>query len=298
MQDWRAVRWGYPCENRTLKASTNHTLRLASLTPQRVQERVAQNMHDLTRILEWNSQNGFELFRVGQHFIPFASHPNFPYDWCAVHREAIGAIGQLARQRGQRLSMHPGQYINPSSPNPQVVERSLAELRYSAQLLHLLQAEDGVLVLHLGGIYDSREKSMRRFIQNLRPETEILRFLALENDERLWNLSEVLRVAEGLGVPVILDTLHHQLNPNGMDLRSAIQEVIPTWQGRGRPKLHLSSQDSSKRAGAHGDYVLLEDGIALLDALPSPEVDIMVEAKAKEQAVLRLWNDLRSLLLP
>jgi predicted TIM-barrel fold metal-dependent hydrolase len=49
--------------------------------------------------------------------------------------------------------------------------------------------------------------------------------LALENDERFWTVRDVLQVAERLGVPVIVDTLHHALNPDGWSLRKALDEA-------------------------------------------------------------------------
>ncbi|WP_038057124.1 UV DNA damage repair endonuclease UvsE [Thermus amyloliquefaciens] len=273
------IRLGYPCENLTLRASTNHTLRLASLTEERVRAKVAENLKDLERILRWNREAGFGLFRIGQHLVPFASHPHFPYDWAKAHGEELRRLGALARALGQRLSMHPGPYVNPGSPNPQVVERSLAELRYSARVLELLGAEDGVLVLHLGGTHGDREKALRRFVENLRGEKGVLRHLAVENDERLWGVEEVLRAAEALGVPAVVDTLHHALNPGRLSLGEALGLAFPTW--RGKPKVHLASQDPSRRPGAHAFAVAEADWEGLLGALPAP-ADVMVEAKGKE----------------
>lgn len=276
------IRLGYPCENLTLKASTNHTLRLASLTEERARAKVAENLKDLERILRWNAEVGFRLFRIGQHLIPFASHPLFPYDWEKVHGEELRRLGALAKALGQRLSLHPGQYVNPGSPSPGVVERSLAELRYSARVLTLLGAEDGVLVLHLGGVYGDREGALRRFVENLRGEREVLRYLALENDERLWPVEEVLRAAEALGVRVVVDTLHHALNPGRLSLREALGLAFPTWPGR--PKVHLASQDPGKRPGAHAFAVAQADWESLLAALPTP-ADVMLEAKGKEKGL-------------
>jgi len=276
------IRLGYPCENLTLGASTNHTLHLASLTEERVRAKVAENLSDLERILRWNASHGFRLFRIGQHLIPFASHPAFPYAWERAHGAELGRLGRLARALGIRLSFHPGQYVNPGSPNPQVVERSLAELRYSARALTLLGAEDGVLVLHLGGAYGDPRRALRRFVENLKAEREVLRYLALENDERLWPVEEVLKVAEALGVPVVVDTLHHALNPGRLSLEEALRLAFPTW--RGRPKVHLASQDPAKRPGAHAFRVLEADWERLLRALPGP-ADLMVEAKGKEQGL-------------
>ena len=243
------IRLGYPCENLALRASTNHTLRLASLSEERARAKVAENLRDLERILRWNPRHGFHLFRMGQHLIPFASHPAFPYDWERAHGEELARLGALARALGQRLSMHPGQYVNLGSPNPKVVARSLAELRYSARVLSLMGAEDGVLVLHLGGTYGDKPGALRRFVENLRGEGEVLRYLALENDERLWSVEEVLEAAEALGVRVVVDALHHALNPGRLSLEEALALAFPTWGGR--PKAHLSSQDPAKRPGAH-----------------------------------------------
>jgi len=276
------IRRGYPCENLTLGASTNHTLRLASLSEERARAKVAENLADLERILRWNPKEGFHLFRIGQHLIPFASHPAFPYDWERAHGAELARLGALARALGQRLSMHPGQYVNPGSPSPKVVERSLAELRYSARVLSLLQAEEGVLVLHLGGAYGDRRRALRRFVENLRGEGEILRYLALENDERLWSVEEVLEAAEALGVGVVVDALHHALNPGRLSLKEALALAFSTW--RGRPKVHLSSQDPGKRPGAHAFFVAREDWERLLGALPGP-ADLMLEAKGKERAL-------------
>jgi UV DNA damage endonuclease len=180
--------------------------------------------------------------------------------------------------------MHPGQFVNPASPSRDVVERSLAELRYSATVLQLLNADDGVLVLHLGGVYGDRNAAMRRFVRALKGEKDILKFLALENDERFWTVRDVLQVAERLGVPVIVDTLHHALNPDGWSLRKALDEALPTWGDR-RPKVHLSSQDPTKRLGAHAFSVHPDDFRQLMEALDGRDADVMVEAKGKEQGL-------------
>ncbi|MCS6829370.1 MAG: UV DNA damage repair endonuclease UvsE [Armatimonadota bacterium] len=283
------IRWGYPCENITLDASTNHTLQLRNIREERIREKFEQNLRDLWRMLEWNVLQGIALFRIGQHLVPFASHPHFPYDWYMAHADALREVGRFARQHGLRLSMHPGQYVNVGSPHAGVVERSLAELRYSATVLDALGLPDSVLVIHLGGVYEGHHATAQRIVKHLQGEEQILRWLVLEHDERLWSLRQVLPVAEQLDVPVIVDNLHHRLNPDHLTLQEAVRLGLSTWNGK-RPKLHLSSQDESKRAGAHAGRIDLEDLYELLDALEDAEADIMVEAKEKELAVLPLLS--------
>ena len=136
-------------------------------------------------------------------------------------------VGEIARETEQRLSMHPGQFINPGSPNDEVVERSLAELTYSATVLDLMNAKNGVIVLHLGGAYGDKPSAMRRSVEVMRHESQINRYLALEVDERVWTAAEVTEVASELGVGAIIDNLHHRLNPGDLSLEDAIRLYSP-----------------------------------------------------------------------
>jgi UV DNA damage endonuclease len=279
------IRLGYPAQNLTIPATTNRTMRLASVSNvEKLKGLVRENVSDLEAILRWNAGRGVALFRIGQNLIPFASHPAFPYDWEAEYGEELRGVGELARGLGIRLSMHPGQYINPGSPDPQVVGRSLAELRYVSRVFDLIGNPDSVAVLHMGGAYADKPASIARFVETMRPEVGILRYLALENDERTWTVAEVVETARVLGIPAIADAFHHGLNPGGLPLGEALDLALPTWEARRiRPKLHLSSQDPDKRPGAHAYYVTGEDWQTLLSALDGRDADVMVEAKGKER---------------
>ncbi|AHY45299.1 uvde: UV damage endonuclease UvdE [Rubrobacter radiotolerans] len=296
------LRVGYTTRNLSLQANTNHTLRLKGLADvEKVRAIVRRNLEDLGGILPWSAERGFRLFRIGQSFIPFASHPLFPYRWPEEHGEEIQRLGDLARKLGIRLSMHPGQFISPASPEAEVRERSLAELRYSARVLDLLGAPDGVIVLHVGGAYGDREAAIGRLYESLAPEEGVLRYLAFENDERIWSARQTFEAAERLGAPTVLDSFHHALNPDGLSLLEALALALPTWGRRSptsRPKVHLSSQAPKKRPGAHDARVRPEDAETLLRALSElPEAartDVMVEAKDSELAALGVLESVRS----
>ncbi len=284
------IRLGYPTQNLTIAAGTNRTLRLANLRDKdKVRGLVRENIAGLAKILPWNAARGIWLFRMGQAMIPFASHPDFPYDWEEEHGAELRQAGKLARELGIRLSMHPGQYIQPAILKPDVVERSLSELRYVARLFDLIGSSDSVLVLHMGGAYEDRAATARRFAGVMRSEKDVLRYLALENDERVWAVPEIVETAASLDVPAITDAFHHGLNPGGLTLEEALDLSLPTWQTRGdRPKLHLSSQNPEKQAGAHAYSVEVADWETLVNALGGREADVMIEAKGKEQALVPL----------
>ena len=281
------IRLGYPAQNLTISETTNRTLRMASLRDvERPKSIVRENIAGLKNILRWNAERGIGLFRIGQDLVPFASHPAFPYDWESEHGGELREAGDLARKLGVRLSMHPGQYIQPASPRPQVAERGIAELRYTARVFDLMGAEGAVTVLHMGGAHGDKPNTGSRFVEVMRPHADVLSYLALENDERTWTASEVVERSRALNIPAITDSFHHGLNPGDLTLREALDLSLPTWEARAiRPKLHISSQDPDKRPGSHAYSVQAEDWEALLAALDGRDADVMVEAKGKEQAL-------------
>jgi UV DNA damage endonuclease len=281
------IRLGYPAQNFSLPATTNRTLRLASLGDvEKLRALVWENMLGAEAIVRWNAEREVELFRIGHTLIPFASHPAFPYDWVEEHGDDLRELGAIARSLGVRLSMHPGQFINPGSPNPETARRSIEELRYVTRIFDLLGGEDAVVVLHLGGAFDDKPAAIARFVEAMRPEKEMLRYLALENDERIWTIEEICTAASALSIPAVLDTFHHSINPGDLSLGEALDLALPSWEGRGvRPKVHVSSQDPTKRPGAHAATIRPEDWARFLEALGGRETDVMVEAKGKDQAL-------------
>ncbi|WP_273843405.1 UV DNA damage repair endonuclease UvsE [Rubrobacter calidifluminis] len=284
------IRLGYPTQNLTLRASTNRTLRLSTMgNAEKISTLVHRNLADLEDILRWNARYGFGLFRMGQSLIPFASHPAFPYDWQEEHARELRRAGSLAGKLDIRLSMHPGQYIQPGSPDPAISRRSIDELRYTARIFSMMGLTDGIIVLHAGGAHGDLRSSARRFVKALCDEEEILRHLALENDERIWTVEEVVDLAITLGVPAITDNLHHALNPGSITLRGALDLSLPTWEVRGtRPKVHLSSQAPGKQPGAHAYAIEPGDWTRLIDALDGRDTDVMLEAKGKERSLEKL----------
>jgi UV DNA damage endonuclease len=284
------MRVGYACQNLSIQETTNRTLRLANLgDADKVRGIVEANLAGLRRIVEWNASEGIGLFRIGQSLIPFASHPAFPYDWQIAHRENLADIGNLATVHGIRLSMHPGQYIQPGSPNPDVVRASIAELEFCTALFTALGTADPVVVLHVGGAYGEPDVTAARYVETLSAHPEILSVLALENDERIWTVEQVVPIGRALGVPAIVDTLHHRLNPGSLTLHEAFASALPTWDAVGRrPKVHISSQDPVKQAGAHAYGIDPADWQELIGALSGADVDVMIEAKGKDKALLDL----------
>lgn len=283
------MRIGYPCSNRSVEVSAARTFRLASYTPERLIETVEANLAALRTILEWNVDHDILFFRISSTTVPFASHPVMTVDWQRHFEPVFGEIGELIRKHDMRINMHPGQYTLLNALKPDVVQVSISELNYHAELLDLLGLDHTHKIqIHTGGVYGDKDAAIDRFAETYAALPEhIRRRLVIENDERQYSLADNLRIHERTGIPLLFDTFHHSIFNEGETLAEALDLVIPTWDGHGRAMIDYSSQDPVKQPGAHTAGIDLEDfGRVLPDLLPH-DPDLMLEIKDKEASALK-----------
>jgi len=265
-------------------------------------EKALQNIADLLTILKWNEQHGIRLFRItsclfphqGNHLLPAAFHRKryFRGD-IEFARAGLEAVGAYARAMGHRLTAHVQPYLQLGSPNPEVLARTLFDLSIHARIFEILRIKDPVIIMHGGGFYqgaheeraDAKKATMTRWIAVWRGlSLHLRRWIALENDERIYGVRDLLPICERYGIHFCLDVFHNSISADRVEVTPALlRRVIATW-GATRPKFHLSDQDPALRFGAHADMVKrIPDYLLRLRG-----IDIMIEAKCKEQAVLAL----------
>jgi UV DNA damage endonuclease len=173
--------------------------------------------------------------------------------------------------------------------------------------------DDAVVVLHVGGGKGGVDAGSDRFLAGLERLSERARTrLAIENDDRTYSLADVLRLSERTGLRVVWDILHHHCHdPAGIPDREALALALSTWDGRGTPKIHYSSPKTAveerkvhrgrrvertivlPQLRAHADTIdpIAFEAFARETATGLP-FDVMLEAKAKDLALLRLRDQL------
>ncbi|RZL13164.1 MAG: UV DNA damage repair endonuclease UvsE, partial [Hymenobacter sp.] len=223
---------GYPCVNETLPCSAARTFRLASYTPERVEETVAANLACLRQILEWNVAHGLQFFRMGSDIVPFGSHEVNTFPWRERFTADFKAIGDYVKQHGLRISFHPDQFVVLNSPDPGIVGRSVAELVYQGSMLDLMGLDSTAkLQIHAGGAYGDKGTALARWVETfhtLVPEAVKVR-LVVENDDRLYSLRECLSLHDETGVPILFDNFHHECLNHGEPMREALRLAAATW---------------------------------------------------------------------
>jgi UV DNA damage endonuclease len=255
------------------------------------------NAEALARAIDWCAQHRVGAFRITSELLPLYTHPRLGYELAQLDDE--GAIaerlrlaGERARHQGIRLSFHPDQFVVPGSHRPEVVRQSLRELEYHAMLAALIGAEQ--LTIHGGGAYGGKEAALDRLARGLdRLSHDARSLIALENDDRVYTVEDLLPLCRSAELPLVYDVHHHRCNPDRLTIDEATDAAAATWRGR-EPWAHISSPLGGWRAPnprSHADFIQPPD---VPQAWFRRRVTVDVEAKAKERAVLRLERWLRS----
>ncbi len=276
----------------------------------------------LRRILDYLDRIDVRMYRMATALAPYASHPDLPqfHDQIAQCAPELAAIGKLARERDIRLSTHPGQYTVLNSERADVRAAAVAELEVQASLLDAMNlGPEAVVVLHVGSAAGGRRAGADRFLATLAALSERARArLVIENDDRSFGVADVVELARQTGLRVVFDILHHRCHdPEGIDDAAALAAALDTWPPTVVPKIHYSSprldvEERRVRSGrrierrlvlpqlrAHADLV---DPIGfehfLRDTARGRDFDVMLEAKAKDLALLRLRGQLAERGMP
>lgn len=294
---------GYACINVTLqnqkpRICTSRTIRrdgFNKLGLSACSDKAIQNIRDLYKIVRWNTDKGIGFYRMSSDIVPWASEykleqlPDF-----AEIKSTLEEIGKFATANNQRLTYHPGPYDVLSSPREEVTKRTIIDLEHHSEMMDLLGLSAtpyNKINIHIGGVYGDKVGAAKRFCQNFKRLSENCRGrLTIENDDSLNKLSVkdlYELVYSEIGIPIVFDYHHHTFNTGDMTEQEALELALNTWPKDITPVVHYSEskalhENNSKiRSQAHSDYI---------NKLPDTyghDVDIMVEAKAKELSILK-----------
>jgi UV DNA damage endonuclease len=288
---------GYACLTVGVKDTSMKRCNKKNASESRLKELISENLKSLENIIDYNIMNGIKLFRISSDFIPFGSSPANSLKWWEIYDEKFMHIGNKIRDNDIRISMHPGQYTVLNSKDRSVVERAVDDLEYHSRVLDSLRAgPENKIVLHIGGVYKEKNRSIERFIENYQLLSKpVRRRLIIENDDKSYNISEVLEIGKRIGAPVVFDNLHNLSNPSN-PLKTEkfwINECRSTWQEKdGNQKIHYSQQAKDKRQGAHSKSINVGEFLKFYSSMERSDIDIMLEVKDKNLSAVKCINSI------
>lgn len=288
------MRIGYACLTLGLRYTNFRTCIIKNATDENLLSIIEHNLDSLDNIIDYNILNNIKLFRISSDIIPFGSSPVNNLKWWDIYEDKLALIGIKITDFGMRVSMHPGQYTVLNSPKKDVVSRAVKDLEYHNIFLDSLNVnKENKIILHIGGVYGDKKSASERFIENyVLLDNKIKQRLVIENDDKCYNIEDILKISKSINVPVIYDNLHNEVLPADKSKTDKywIEKVNHTWtMGNGTQKVHYSQQDKSKRSGAHSFTIKLNEFMDFIEDLDS-DIDIMLEVKDKNLSTVKCIN--------
>ena len=291
---------GYACINMTLgsqkpKITTNRGMVRKTFDQKGityVSELALQNILDLIEVVKWNYKNDIHFYRMSSDMFPWMSEYEFTDlpDYEKI-KNLLSGLGVLTNKYNQRLTFHPGPFNVLCSPNEDVVKRTINDLNKHSQIMDLIGLSTtpyNKINIHIGGVYGDKQSAMDRWINNFHLLSENTKSrLTIENDSKKnsYCVTDLMYINEKTGIPIVFDYHHHFCYTDGEDPKKDLEMAISTWPKNIIPIVHYSeSKLLNENIGNN-----LDAHSTMINELPNKygyDLDIMVEAKGKELAIL------------
>ena len=289
---------GYACINMTLQkqVSMNRTMMKRTFEAKGmdyVSDLALLNSRDIIKVLEWNRQHGIKLFRLSSSIIPWGNNIDITElkDYKEIKSE-LKKAGDFAKFWDMRITCHPGPFVVLTSPKNNVVDNAISDLEMHGKLFDMMglsKTPYNKINIHCNGVYGDKMTAMNRFCENFKRLSSSVRSrLTVENDDKasMYSVKDLMYIHKKIGIPIVFDYHHHQFCTGDMTEQEALQLASTTWPKDIKPIVHYSESKAlhenniKEKPQAHSMYI---------NAIPNTyelDVDIMVEAKAKELAIL------------
>ena len=257
---------------------------------------IKSNFEDLIKILNYNIKNNIHFYRLTSKLIPLATHTKVDFEYLDKYKSYYDTISLIINKNNMRIDVHPDQFCVLNSTKKEVVESSIEIIKYHFNILNALNIKNKVIVLHVGSNVFGKENSIKRFINNFNKLPDYLKeCIAIENDDKIFNAKDILYICKKLNIPFVFDYHHHKCNPCS-NIEIIMKDILDTWKNI-NPKMHISSSKNKTKKDfrSHHEYINYNDFNELINLIKpfNKDIDIMIEAKMKDDALFRLVRTIK-----
>lgn len=296
------IRLGYVALSKTIDVTSSHSFNYSSFIKnnedyKKLEDIIKLNLESLSKIIDYNIKNNVHFYRISSNLVPLASMRKVKFDYTNQFKDLYEEIGTKIKSNNIRIDMHPDQFTVLNSTKKEVLDNTFEILKYHYNILEALDIKEKVLILHVGSNVFGKQQSINRFINNFNKLPEyIKKSIVVENDDKIFNVVDTLELCRKINRPMVLDYHHYICNSDNIDINLYYEEIFSTWKNI-NPKIHFSSpkNKTKKDIRSHHDYINSDDFILFIEQIKhlNFDLDIMIEAKAKDEALFKLVRELK-----
>lgn len=294
------IRLGYACISNIINVSSSRGMTLTLYNKlddlekfEKLDYLIKSNLGSLESLIRYNIKNNIHFFRISAKLIPFMDLYDIDL---SLYNDKFTEIGRLINDNDMRVDVHVDEFCVLNSIREDVVIKSIKILENLKCVMDMF----GVcynIIMHIGSKSGGVKESIKRFIKGFSCLSDDLqKLIILENDDKCFNVSETLNLCEELGIPMCLDIHHHNFNGSSLDISFYLDRIYKTYNGN-IAKMHFSSSKNKREFRSHSEFVSCDDFIRFVELLKSYDIDtdIMIEAKGKDMALVKLMYELKYL---
>ena len=260
-------------------------------------KRIKLNFKNFEKVLKYNHDNKIKFYRMTHTMFPLLTHPSININYKEVFKEDFKRLKEKINKYNIRIDTHPDEFCLLTSDKDIVTNNSIDILKFHLEIFKLLGI-NGRCVLHIGSSKPTKEEALNRFKDNFNKlSNELKSLIILENDDKTYTVSDTLSLCEELKIPMVLDYHHFICNHDKNEkINKLLPRIIKTWDNTNlNPKMHFSTSINSKQKRNHSTYLNYNFFIKFLKLLKplNTDIDIMLEAKGKDEALFRLVRQLK-----
>ena len=294
------IRLGYACISNAIKDTSSSNLtysyfkKLGNLGYDKLESVITSNLKSLKKILKYNVKNDIYFYRMSSRIIPLLTHPNVNID-LNKYKAYFVNIGKIINDNKMRVDLHIDPYYVLNSVNNNVVQSTINICKIYRNMFNLMKIKSNI-IFHIGGKTISKEEGIKRFIKNYNLlDKDIKDLIIIENDDKIYNILDCIEISKKTSVKICVDYHHFKCNNCGENIKDYLKNIFSGYKEL--PKMHFSSPKSKKEFRAHSEYVDVKEFVDFLSILKeiNMDLDIMIEAKMKDDALFRLVRQLKYL---
>ena len=260
-------------------------------------KRIKLNFKNFEKVLKYNHDNKIKFYRMTHTMFPLLTHPSININYKEVFKEDFKRLKEKINKYNIRIDTHPDEFCLLTSDKDIVTNNSIDILKFHLEIFKLLGI-NGRCVLHIGSSKPTKEEALNRFKDNFNKlSNELKSLIILENDDKTYTVSDTLSLCEELKIPMVLDYHHFICNHDKNEkINKLLPRIIKTWDNTNlNPKMHFSTSLNSKQKRNHSTYLNYNFFIKFLKLLKplNTDIDIMLEAKGRDEALFRLIRQLK-----